>query len=368
MWLQLVLVFLALYVCVAKEQTGNTAKNRHDYVTFLIVLLVLQSALRNLAVGEDTYSYYSDWEYTRDYRSWSWIWHNFYDVYVLGEGKDAGYHFLMKTIQIICPYFRVFLFIVATAFFVPLFRYIETELKTLKKIYISFCIYQVLFYSFFSTTGIRQTIATVATIYGIKFIKERKLIYFVIIIIIACFVHKSVLLFLPFFYIARIKAGKLTLLASIVVLPIIFPYARYIAVILATFSGSDVYMRYAESQMETSGAANFLFFILSSGLLTLAAKYKTKQIIPDYICNAVALAILFTPMMWVDTSLMRVIQYFSIFVLVAVPLALDAWKFNKRGINIIYFIFWFVLLITIIRHNYDYGFLWDTMQLGENYR
>lgn len=368
MWLQLILVFLALFVCVNYEQGGDTPKKRHDYVTFLIVLLVLQSALRNLAVGSDTYSYYMDWEYTKDNRTWSWIWQNFYNVYILGEGKDAGYHFLMKAIQIICPYFRVFLFIVAIAFFVPLYRYIETELKSLKQLYISFCIYQVLFYSFFSITGIRQTIATIATIYGIKFIKERKLVPFVLIILVASLVHKSVLIFLPFYFIARIPLGKISLLASIAALPVIFPFARSIAVLLATVSSSDQYMMYAESDWETSGARNFLIFIVAGGLLTLSAKYKNKQLIPDFICNAMALAIIFTPMMWVDPSLMRVIQYFSIFALIAIPLSLDAWSFNRKGVNVIYVVFWLVLLITIVRHNYEYGFLWDTMQFGENYR
>lgn len=362
MWLQLVLVFMALFVLVFYEQNGDTQKNRHKYVTFLIVLLVLQSALRHLAVGPDTYTYYTDWERTRNL-SWEWIWQHFYDVYVLGEGKDAGYHFLMKSVQIICPYFRIFLFLVATAFFVPLYRLIESELKTLKQLYLSFCIYQVLFYSFFSITGIRQTIATIATIYGIKFIKERKLVAFLVIIFIASFIHKSVLLFIPFYFIARIPVGKLSLLVSIAGLPVIFPFARRIALLLATISASDQYMMYAESDYETSGAANFLIFIVSSGLLTLAAMYKNKNIVPDYVCNAMALAMVFTPMMWVDSTLMRVIQYFSIFTLVAVPLSLDAWSVNRKGVNVIYVVLWIVLMFTIIRHNYEYGFLWDTMKI-----
>lgn len=368
MWLQLVLVFMALFVYIELEKGGDTQKKRHQYVTFLIVVLVLQSALRNLAVGSDTYSYYLDWEYTKEHRTWSWIWQNFYNVYVLGEGKDAGYHFLMKAIQIISPSFRVYLFIVAIAFFVPLYRYIETELKSLKQLYLSFCVYQVLFYSFFSITGIRQTLATIATIYGIKFIKEQKLIPFIITILVASLVHKSVLIFLPFYFIARIPVGKVSLLVGIAGLPIIFPFARRIAVILATVSSSDHYMMYAESDWETIGAQNFLLFILASGLIILAAKFKNKAIVSDYICNAMALAIFFTPMMWVDPTLMRVIQYFSIFVLIGVPLSLDVWSVNRKNVNVIYALFWFALMITIIRHNYDYGFLWDTMQLGENYR
>ena len=230
----------------------------------------------------------------------------------------------------------------------------------------SFCVYQVLLYSFFSITGIRQTIATIATIYGIKLIKERKLIQFVLIILLAGLVHKSVLIFLPFYIIARIPLGKFAILGSIIGLPIIFPFARTIALFLATVSASDQYMMYAESDFATSGAQNFLIFILLSGVIVLYAKFKDNKAIPDYVSNAIAIAIFFTPMMWVDPTLMRVIQYFSIFVLVGLPPSFKVIKTYLKT-DVVYWLFLLVLIATIIRHNYEYGFLWDTMRLGENY-
>lgn len=359
MWLQLFLIFWAFFVYNEVVKHGDTQKNRHKYVTFLIWMLILQSALRHLSVGVDTYSYYLDFNYTHEYRTWQVIWRNFYDVYVLGEGKDAGYWLLMKVFSSICSSFLVYLFFIAIIFFFPLYRMIEKYLYSMRQLFLSFCVYQVLFYSFFSITGLRQTIATVATFYGVKYIQEKKLLNFVAVLLVASFIHKSVLLFLPFYFIARFPQSRMVLLISICSLPIIFGLARPLAFFLATYSGSDAYMMYAESEMETGGAVSFLIFIMGAGLMTLLSKYREPNAIQDLVVFAMALALVFTPMMWVDTSLMRVIQYYSIFCLISIPLSIDNMRLNISTRNIIYYIFLAVLILTIIRHDYEYLFFWQ---------
>ena len=364
MWLQLFLMLVCLIVCIFFEKQGDNKQNRHRYVTAIIWILIFQSALRNLGVGADTYSYYRDFIFTRDHRSWHEIWRNFYDVYILGEGKDAGYWLFMKAFSCVCPYFILYLFFVAILFFYPLCRLVERYLYTMKQLFMFFCIYQVMFYSFFSITGIRQTIATVATFYGVKFIEERKLFKFITVIVLASFIHKSVLLFLPFYFIARLPMSRTVLLGTICALPFIFGLARPIATILATYSGTDAYMMYAESEMETGGAASFLLFILSAGFLTLLARRKGPASFPNMLTYAMALAIFFTPMMWVDTSLMRVIQYYSIFCLVTIPLAIDNLGIKKMEQNLLYWSFIIILVYVTIRHNYDYAFFWQDMNIA----
>lgn len=367
MWLQLFLFLFALIVYNYYQGIGDTEINRHRYVTWLIVMLVLQSALRNYAVGSDTLSYYHDFDYTQEFRSWSIIWQNFYDVYVLGEGKDAGYWLLMKAFGTICPSFRVYLFVIAICFFVPLFRLLESKLSSLKQLYMSFCVYQVMFYSFFSITGLRQTIATIATIFGIKFIEERKLWRFVLVIFLASFIHKSVFLFLPFYFIVRLPYSRKILLITLCSLPFIFGLARPLAIWMVDVSGAETYRMYAESEMETGGAANFCIFICAAAILTLAAKYRNPDKIPDMLVFAMALAIIFTPMMWVDTSLMRVIQYYSIFSVWAIPLAIDNLGISVSTRKVIYTMVIIVFIYTTIRHNYEYAFYWQEMKLEQQY-
>lgn len=362
MWLQLCLIIIAFIAFIFYKSNGDTVKVRHNYVTFLIILLVLQSALRHLAVGEDTYSYSVEWD-KHGVQSWSEIWQNFIATYVYDEGKDAGYAVVIKLLNYILPNFRWFLFVYAIVLFVSLFRLVERHLTSFPQIFMSFCLYQVLFYSFFSTTGMRQGMATIVTFWAVKWIQENKLWRFVIAILLASLIHKSVLLFLPFYFIAKSPRSKVLLVLSLASMPLLFPFAGAIASFLVDISGAEQYRAYTEHEAETGGAVSFLIMIVFISVLALYTKNKKEDSIPNYVINALALAVFFTPMMWVDTSLMRVIQYFSIFSLIGLPLAVEHLPVDKTTRSIVYWGLMAVFVFTTIRHNYVYGFFWEDMKL-----
>ena len=82
----------------------------------------------------------------------------------LGIGKDPGYLAFQKIVQIFTSEYQVFLFVIAIIFFSALGNFIYKNTTRLNDAIIAFFIYSVLFYSFFSITGHRQTIATAATL------------------------------------------------------------------------------------------------------------------------------------------------------------------------------------------------------------
>lgn len=140
-------------------------RNRKNYIIFICIILILQSALRHVAVGADTYAYYLKFEEIK-LTSWQEIWENFRSVYVLGEGKDAGYPLIQKVFQFFSGEYRIFLFFVAVIFFSSLGYFIYTQTKYISDVFVAIAIYEVLFYSFFSITGLRQTLATAFTFGG----------------------------------------------------------------------------------------------------------------------------------------------------------------------------------------------------------
>lgn len=363
MWLQLVLMSIALIVCNNLSQRGDNEISRHNYVTYLIALLVFQSAMRHLAVGDDTFSYYCDWsKYGAE--SWKMIFYHFYETYVMGEGKDAGFFLVFKILYTFLRSFRIFLFVYAAAFFIPLSRMVEKYLCSLWQLYLFFCLYQVLFYSFFSVTGMRQGMATIATFYCVQLAKERKLVKYLVVLVLASFVHKSVLLFVPFYFLYHFKNSKILLLCALLSLPIIFANARAMATFMVDISGAEQYRMYADSEMETGGAVSFLIMILAISILTLIVKKQSPDAMPDFVVNAMAMAVIFTPLMWVDPSLMRVIQYYSIFSLIALPLAISNINISSSNRRILFWGLWAVFILTTIRHNYEYHFLWEDVPIN----
>lgn len=366
MWLQLVLIFIAFVVCQIVQSNGDTPKQRHKFVVFLTIALILQSALRHVAVGADTYAYYMKFLDVQK-ESWDAIFRKMYETYILNDGKDAGYALLEKLFSSIIPSFRAFMFFVAIVFFVPLCKLAEKTLKSCGEIFLFFCLYQTIFYDFFTVTGMRQTIATVALLVGVKYIEKNQLVRFLIIALIASMIHKSALLIIPFYFVAKLPKSKYVLLVSLLALPFIIPQARELATMMAEISASDQYMYYIDNSYETSGAINFLLFLSGGSLIITFAKWRNDNSVPDLFVNAYALGLLFAPLTWVDPTLMRVGQYFSLLTLMAIPMAIDNLGISKGTRNIIVYGLVLLAIVTIIRHGAPYTFFWNEMQLGTNY-
>lgn len=369
MYIQLFVIFLAIVgarIYSLESTPYNRERKRRNYVVFICILLILQSGLRHLNVGADTYGYFMMFEDVKK-TGWTQIGQNFYDTYLLGEGKDAGYPLLEKVFQLLFSEYRTFLFAIAIFFFWTFGRFIYANTSYIRDILVVTCLYQVLFYGFFSVTGLRQTIATGFVLLGYEYVRKRKLLPFLFLILAGGLIHKSALLFLPFYFIARFKYSRALLIGAMVSLPVIFPLARRFAAILAEISASDTYMRYAESDFETAGARMFLVFMVIISLVCLfniRSILNSKTLDAHPIINAFALGLMFTPLTWVDPSLMRVVQYYSIFTLLLLPMILNADILKDRGTrNIAIATVILLLCMVILRRNSDYAFLWEEMNI-----
>jgi transmembrane protein EpsG len=371
MGISLIVIFLILVIGHAFSR-GNTAyvnseKNRKKYIKIISVILILQSGLRNVAVGSDTYGYYLSFEAIKK-TSWDAVLQNFYTVYQLGEGKDPGYPLFEKVIQLFTNEYQVLLLVIAVLFFAALGNFIYKNTTRLSDAIMAFLIYSVLFYSFFSITGHRQTIATAAALLGFEFIKKRKLVAFAILLICAATIHKSVLLFAPFYFIAPIKKSKQLNWVILLLLPVFMVNRNAISSYFKVLGGFEEY-----GINEQAGTFTFTAMFL---LITIVALKRSDRILKSnpnmvYAFNAFALALLFIPLTWVNPSAMRVVQYFSIFMLLLVPEIIHSFaaisvKFKKE-ITIAVIVVLIALMIKANANAAPYGFFWEEMRLGDNY-
>lgn len=350
MFVQLLTILLALMGLIIFNKYNKNKVT--PYVNYVILILILQSALRDYSVGADTENY------IRQYKEifstpWHEIFQNFVDVYKLGEGKDAGFPLLMKFLSVFNVSPRLYLFIIAAIFFIPLGYLMKTYLKDVFEVFISFCFYQALFYSFFSITGIRQTIATAFAFISLICLQKKKTVLFVIFILLGSFIHKSLLIFLVAFFIYDIfKRAKLGLIVSYCLFPVVMVFGRVISSFMATVAASDIYEIYSDSGYNAQGALMFAAGLIVCSILVL---YNFKKIANEryanFLINCLSLSIVFTPLAWVDPSLMRITQYFSIFTIFLVPFVYRT--FGKHR-NIFLVLFCILCIFTVIRHNYVY--------------
>ena len=366
------LVVIALILILgfhfSRKKDTNSDSNRKKYIRIICFLLMLQSGLRNVAVGDDTYAYFLFFNDALK-RSWQDVYQIVVEYYSFGIGKDPGYAVFEKLIASITDEYQLFLIVIALLFFTALGNFIYHNTTRLIDAMLAFVIYSVLFYSFFSITGHRQTIATAAALYGFELIKRKKLILFLLIIFIASTIHKSVLLFIPFYFIAQISKPKFFFRIVLILFPFIMVFRENLSTFLKVLGGYEEY-----GINEAAGTSTFtaLFLLISIVALLRSKIILHRNIKAQQYYNAFAVALLFIPLTWVNPSAMRVVQYFSIFMLLFIPEIIYSFQTIslriKRDITVVTII---VLITLFIKSNWSstnsYAFFWQDMALPSNY-
>lgn len=367
---QLIFVLIALFgipLFQTNNKNHNIDEQKKRYIIFVCIIMVLQSGLRNLAVGADTYAYYLDFQ-SVGYSSWNELISKFVLYYTERIGKDPGYPLLVKLFYSIIPDYRCFLIAVAAFFFYSLGKLINKYLNNIYEIFLGVLVYQTLFYEFFSITGIRQTIATGLALLSIKYAVRHKIIPFILIILFASTIHKSVFLFFIFYILCYLKNSKILLtLSALGFIPMwLFGKAISSALITQNFDNYAVYLQGSEN----AGAYGFTAFIIIIFILILV-KYRVLIFNGRYnyiFINAIGIGLFLTPLTALDPSNMRIVQYFSIFIIIIIPQIIYNFTTNPRINQNLRSLFIIVFISLMIMRSQPYAFAWQEMALGDNYK
>jgi transmembrane protein EpsG len=340
-------------------------RGRKRYIVLVSALLALQSGLRHWAVGADTYNYYeSHFEPTMT-RTWSDIFRSVYVYLAEGQGKDPGYAVIEKLTQYITPHYQLFLLLIAVAFFAALGRFIYIHTTTVSDAELAFVLYYTLFFDFFSLTGHRQTIATAITLFAYELVTRRRALLFFPIILVASVIHKSVLGYMILYFVAPIKNAKWFGLGVLISVPVVFLYGRPLA---------DMFMRLSGYNYEAGEAAAYKFTFLLV-LFDVVALWRMQAVLrqdPEArsVYNAFSVAVLLSPLIWSLTILIRLVQYFSIFMLLLLPKVVNSFPSKSTyERQAVYYLCIAILLVLGINAHLDmeYAFFWQQMELPEHY-
>lgn len=333
----------------------NTEIGRKKYIIFSAIVLILQSALRNVAVGADTYNYYQKFEDVKS-TTWQAVFKSFPDTYLYGDGKDPGYLLLEKIFQIFSGDFHFFLFFIAIVFFYAyaklLFRYTNNSLEVLT----ANLGYSALFYGFYSITGLRQTISVALGILFLFSFIDKNYLKSILLFIVAFIIHKSsiFLLLVPVLY--SIKKYRLLLYLYGVVF-IIFLVRRSYFVNLALLASE-----YEAIEIPLPILLDIFYFVISLFIWNRIQYEDNREILSLF--NVYCLTFAWIPLLGNDSPLMRVILYFNIYVLVLLPKAISRASSYR---DVLFFcINLFFSYYAINSHN-DYKFFWENMQLPDHY-
>lgn len=201
-------MLLIIVFCALKER--NTLSVYHKKRIFFIALIpvFVLIAFKAESVGTDTLTYYKSYESARDYGMSSLEDSSF-------DRVEPGYKFLLYLLRLFKADAQFLSIIVASLVVYTLYKVIREN-----SINWSLALFFFVTMGFFQFTmsGIRQTSAICFSMLSYRFIKKRKLLPFLLLILLGASFHKSVVLFIPMFYVANQAITKKKILAMFVLM------------------------------------------------------------------------------------------------------------------------------------------------------
>ena len=218
-------IFLILFFGYLFLNKNKSDTNTKIYCGIVALQWILISGLRHISIGADTEAY-SWYFYDAQSISWKRAFTRVFEYVFKGDDstKDPGYIIFEKVGLLISDNYQIFLLLIALIFtgFMAVWIYRNSSMPV-----VSYIIYSTLFYAFFAITGHRQTIATALVVFwGYKYIKERKLVKFLILAFLAYIIHKSSLVFVPVYFIANIPITIPYVIIALIVIVFIAAFGR----------------------------------------------------------------------------------------------------------------------------------------------
>lgn len=323
---------------------------RKYYCGIVALQWILISGLRDWSIGADTQNYYRIFEKTK-LMPWGSVFAELSGYLFRGqEADDPGYLLLTKVFQIFCGDYQIFLLALAALFMclmaVWIYRYSASPCT-------SYILFSTLFYSFYAITGHRQTIATALLVFlGYDLIQKRAFWKYAALAVISVLIHKSSLVFVPVYFLARI--------------PVTLGYQLLLLVLIlaVVVLGKDLYgpialwVGYSERQInyEEGGAGLYalLLVLLCCGIWLLYPRIRHHREDAGLLFHTNSLALLTGLLVFQNQSFMRIQQYFSLFLMITVPEVINTVKREYRLLG--YLLFGAVMILYLVRNDPQYQF------------
>ena len=358
LFLYFIIILLGI---VLSGGSDSKDKKRKWYVIIIISLLVLESSLRNVYVGPDTIHYFSSFNSVAN-MSWGEAFSSFRTAYLEGEGKDPGFIIFMKIAHLFTHDFNVFLLLCALPFFIPLGKLLYKFSDSVLQLMFAFMLYVALFH-IVALSGVRQQVATGFCFMAFLQLDKDNNWKAMLYILLGATIHISALIFAIVPLLRLLSPGliKSVHLVSFATIPFVIVYAGPIMLLLASFLANDYYTTYGDSE---SGGNSYTYIILME-LLSLFCYISIKR---DELKSDKRKKLLYVmlpmltmtaPLISFNGAMIRVGQYFTLYMMLLVPLAIDSIA-SRDERRILYIgMITALIFLTLSSGDFSYYFFWQ---------
>lgn len=324
---------------------GLSLSNRKGIAQFWLILsgitLSLLVGFRGETVGIDTAAYFNIYDIIKYMPDNTYI----------SEKIQPFYVFLNKISDFFNGGPSLTLFFAAA---ITLYLLLSTILRFSTNISLSLAIFFSLELFFFMHNVVRQAIAVSIVFYSIRYIISRQLLLFLIMIFIASMFHISAIIFLPFYFIAGLGINYiclilawLTSLAFLIdssLISLLFgEITPYLPAQYEYFANrEDVLVENSQSLGLTQMFKQIVFILL----IYVYPKIKASRNNSTVLLLAL-ISIILSNIFYHIGLINRINSYFSIFLILALPLAIDYAfeRYSKIIVNISLYVAFFIIYV-----------------------
>ncbi|MBR2614403.1 MAG: EpsG family protein [Clostridia bacterium] len=266
----LILLGLSILPSIIKLFMGDVDGNKQKKKLFLILcglLIVFVVGFRHVNVGtRDTETYWKMYENAMNSSSLKAFLtnHKVFETFFLFS--ECLFSFFLWALAKIIPNPQILIFITSAFVTISVLCFI---FKHSKNTMLSVLMYICLGAMTFNMNGMRQAVAIAICLFAYGFAKDKKLIPFLLIVLIATLVHKSAIFFVVVYFVPYFKLNlKSCLFFALLVIAFILLSDR-LAVLFDSFTGED----YGEGESFSSGGyITLLIYILTIIFAFITAK------------------------------------------------------------------------------------------------
>ena len=341
-----VFIILFLYISIKGEKKQKTITIIGMFILFLL------AALRDETVGIDVENYLNFYK-----RHSLFNFSGLRSYLSVSDTRDPVYHYTGWLFSRIFKGTQWWLAAIAFIYSISVGTLIYKESKQTA---ISIVMLVSLGFFSFSLTGLRQTMAMSIILCTYPFLKQRKLIPFIITVVIASLYHISALVFLILYPISNMRLGIYHVLVALVAIVIFYAFKGWLLEILTQILGDERFEGY------TSGEAAKLtmsgFFIQTVCLLFGLYYYKNlthKDKSSLILYNASFLGWVFQIFSSFIAEFFRVSMFFSIFNIILIANASCCEK-DRKSRNILQIVVIVVFVLYMLKDGAAYyKFFWQ---------
>ena len=305
----LLLAGLQIPLFYKKDVEGNRRFCTSAYLLVCCVELILLAGFRGYTVGADTAIYLNAVDYYTALPK-SELWQA---KLVFPFDFEWGYFLLTKIGAFLNLGKTGFLFIVALITYIPIFISIKNHSSIP---YLSILTYFAFGIFSYSLGIFRQMIALSILLCGWKFVRERKLFKYLILVAVAMLFHTTAFLGIVLYILYGIKWKRIiwfVVPTEIVLLILGRPLALLMTQIFPQYAG------YVNGQYDIQGGSYVMLILMNVILFVCVYLEKKGKYCDDMTICALILAIFLQAIGYSMAILGRVVPYFSIYLIFAVP-------------------------------------------------